>query len=37
MQSSKNQKTEMYLGDVNFHLENLRLGIETVNRQQKVD
>ena len=30
MQSSTNQKTETYLGDVNFHLENLRLGIETL-------
>lgn len=30
MQSSKNQKTEKYLGDVNFHLDNLRLGIETL-------
>ena len=30
MQTSKNQKTEKYLGDVNFHLENLRLGIETL-------
>ncbi len=30
MQSSTNQKTETYLGDVNFHIENLRLGIETL-------
>ena len=30
MYSSTNQKTETYLGDVNFHLENLRLGIETL-------
>ncbi len=30
MQSSTNQKTEKYLSDVNFHLENLRLGIETL-------
>ena len=30
MQSSINKKTEKYLGDVNFHLENLRLGIETL-------
>lgn len=30
MQTSKNQKTEKYLGDVNFHLDNLRLGIETL-------
>lgn len=30
MQSSTNQKTEEYLGDVNFHIENLRLGIETL-------
>ena len=30
MQSSTNQKTEMYLSDMNFHLENVRLGIETL-------
>ena len=30
MQTSKNQKTEKYLGDVNFHLDKLRLGIETL-------
>lgn len=30
MQSSTNQKTEKYLSDVNFHLENLTLGIETL-------
>lgn len=30
MQSSTNQKTEKYLSDVNFHLENLKLGIETL-------
>ncbi|MQP52698.1 MULTISPECIES: hypothetical protein [unclassified Flavobacterium] len=30
MQSSIIKKTETYLGDVNFHLENLRLGIETL-------
>lgn len=30
MYSSTNQKTEKYLGDLNFHLDNLRLGIETL-------
>ena len=30
MQSSLNKKTEKYLSDVNFHLENLKLGIETL-------
>lgn len=30
MQSSTNQKKETYLGDVNFHIENLKLGIETL-------
>lgn len=30
MQSSNNQKTEKYLSDVNFHLQNLKQGVETL-------
>lgn len=30
MQSSIIKKTETYLGDLNFHLDNLRLGIKTL-------
>jgi len=40
MQSSKNQKTAKYLNDVNYHLENLKVGIETLqldfNREKQI-